>query len=923
MPRLPAVLVAFAGLFAGGAFSLPTNGEASTVSWIDDDAPSYSSGTTFGVPWSQGKLYPNQTSFSISAAGGDVASDSWVTAYWRDGSIKWTAHALGATDSPQSEYTVKASAKTSGGPKGDISVADSSDSVSVDTGNITVTFPKSGSSLIGSIKTAGGKTVGQDGKLVLHSQSALVGDVSGRANQSVSYYNFESKIANVSVTKDTTVRALVTVGGNYQVTADGGDHDDWLPFTVRFYLYSGSNAIRVIHSIVFDGDQDNDFVSALGIRLQVPLADEELYDRHVRLAGQDGGFFSEAVKGITGLRRDPGVEVRAAQFEGRQTPNISTWDTRVSSRLNWVPSWNDFRLSQLSADGFSIQKRTESGYTWLTGAAGTRSGGLGYLGGATVGGVAVGLRDFWQQHPAGIDIADAASDSGSITLWLYSPDAEPLDLRPFHDGLGLDTYEKQLDALEITYEDYEPGFDTPKGIAKTHEAYIYAFDATPTVERLSTLNSLLSEPPVLLPEPAYIRETKGVGSYWDVPDTTSDKARALEDNLDFLHDYYQAQVKDRHFYGFLHYGDFMHSYDENRHAWRYDVGGYGWDNSELSPNLFFWQHFLRTGRADVYRFSEALTRHSGEVDVYHIGDWKGVGTRHGVLHYGDSAKQSRIAQPQYRRYFFYLSGGDERVGDLLDETLDMDQVYGHLDAQRKVRTDGWLPEPGKPASVNLGTDWAALAAAWLIGWERRGPRWEESREKLTRTAAAIANLTNGFVTGSALYDIDNRTLLPPPSDPDNEGLVSVSHLSAVFGLPEVISEALEYWGEEETPAGFKDAWLDYCYYYGAGSVEQTARYGEAFAKSSLLQGHSRLSAFYYSQTGNTTVGERAWTEFYSNQTDSLVPNSTWTSERITAPYVPVPVDEATWVSTNSAAQFGLAAIQNLAWARKTLDSSEA
>jgi hypothetical protein len=33
---------------------------------------------------------------------------------------------------------------------------------------------------------------------------------------------------------------------------------------------------------------------------------------------------------------------------------------------------------------------------------------------------------------------------------------------------------------------------------------------------------------------------------------------------------------------FLDYGDFMHTYDPDRHTWRYDVGGYAWDNSELS-----------------------------------------------------------------------------------------------------------------------------------------------------------------------------------------------------------------------------------------------------------------------------------------------------------------------------------------------------
>jgi YetA-like protein len=307
----------------------------------------------------------------------------------------------------------------------------------------------------------------------------------------------------------------------------------------------------------------------------------------------------------------------------------------------------------------------------------------------------------------------------------------------------------------------------------------------------------------------------------------------------------------------------MHTYDIDRHTWRYDIGGYAWDNSELSPDLYFWQASLRTSDPDLYRFAEALTRHTGDVDSYHLGDWKGLCTRHGVLHFADSAKQARIAQPQYRKYFYYLSGGDERVGEILEENLDADKTYGILDPLRKARTDGWTLKPGQPISISLGTDWAALAAGWLIEWERRGPRWEKARDKLTATASGIANLTNGFVTGSGLYDMDTGTLLPPPADTDNKGHVEISHLSAVFGAPEVISELIEYWGEA-APKGFADAWLDYCYFYGATPAEQTERYGRAFSGASLRQGRARLTPYYFRSKGgnDTSVAERVWGEFF-------------------------------------------------------------
>ncbi|KAH6627937.1 hypothetical protein F5144DRAFT_288923 [Chaetomium tenue] len=909
-------LLAFMGILGGLTAAARSNNTASSVKvgWVGD-SPAQNLGTTFGLPWPQGKYQPDEVEFGV--ADGQTPLESWVTGYWRDGSIKWSAHAIPKTDGVTDGYTIKATPIVKGKPKGkrqtiSLSVEDGESEVTVNTGKLTVSFPKEGRYIVGSIKTAGGKTVGKDGRLVLHSQNNIPDTADDRTDKAIDRFNFESNIEEVTVSEGNSVRALVTVRGKH-TTTEGSDHEDWLPFVVRFYLYAGSEAIRLVHSITFDGQHDKDFISGLGIRFQVPLEGEELYNRHIRLAGTDGGFLNEAVKGITGLRRDPGEAVRTAQVQGKALPDESTWDTRVTARLHWIPVWNDYSLSQLSPDGFTLKKRTKPGQSWVNIPGGTRSGGLAYLGGATRGGLAVALRDFWKRYPTGLDIANAGSDEGQITLWLYSPAAAPLDLRGYHDGLGQDTYEKQLDALEITYEDYEENFDTPYGIARTNEVFLYAFESTPSSDTLAELNANAQEPPVLVAAPEYIKETKALGSYWGLPDTSTPAKAKIESNLDFLVKHYLKEVEARRWYGFLDHGDVMHTYDPDRRQWRYDIGGYAWDNSELSPDLFLWQYFLRTGRADVYRLAEAMTRHAGEVDAYHLGDWKGLGTRHGVTHWADSAKQARISQPQYRKYFFYLSGGDERTGELLAHTLDADKTYGILDPVRKVRTDGWKPSPGAPVTFGLGTDWAALAAGWLLEWERRGPRWEEARQKLTNTAAGIARLKNGFVTGSASYLIEqNGTLQPPPTDPDNRGVVAISHLNAVFGMPEVVSELLEYWGDDGAPKGFREAWLDYAYYYLAPADEQRARYGASFSGVSLRQAHSRLSAYYAAAQGhNATVAARAWADF--NRGDGLKDTQEFVAVGVGGSVVVHPVEEAAWLSTNDFAQYGLASIQNLAY----------
>ena len=69
----------------------------------------------------------------------------------------------------------------------------------------------------------------------------------------------------------------------------------------------------------------------------------------------------------------------------------------------------------------------------------------------------------------------------------------------------------------------------------------------------------------------------------------------------------------------------MHNYDFGRHERRYDVGGWAWANTELTPDMLLWYSFLRTGRPDLFRMAEAMTRQTSEVEVYHIGPVRAPG----------------------------------------------------------------------------------------------------------------------------------------------------------------------------------------------------------------------------------------------------------------------------------------------------------
>lgn len=370
-------------------FTNSSSSGSTTVHWLDGK-PAYNFGTTFGLPWPEGQYPSNFTKFTASTSSNkEIELDSWVTGQWADGSVKWTGHAIPASENIDDAYTVTAQKTPSLVTKprhqqrainstGSLIVTDASTSVTVSTGKLAVSFPKSGSILIGTIKTTSGKTIGTNGRLVLQSQSGVADNSDSRGNSSIKYFNFGSSIQDISVDSD-SVRALVTVNGIHQV-ADGGVHDDWLPFVLRFYLYANSDSIRLVHSLVFDAAADQNFITGVGIRFGVPLAGEEYYNRHVRIAGVDGGLLNEAVQGITGLRRDPGATVRTAQYDGAKLANISTWSTKVSAAIQWIPTFGDYSLSQISPDGFTLKKRTKAGQGWIKIPGGTRAGGLAYLG---------------------------------------------------------------------------------------------------------------------------------------------------------------------------------------------------------------------------------------------------------------------------------------------------------------------------------------------------------------------------------------------------------------------------------------------------------------------------------------------------------------------------------------------------------------
>ncbi|KAF4582536.1 hypothetical protein EYR38_002662 [Pleurotus pulmonarius] len=835
--------------------------------WLDGKAPAaLPTGTSFGIPWSQGDI-DKTTPISIAASDGQkVPLQSWPLAYWPDGSLKWTGHALSAA-TPADSFSI--SQGTPAEPTSPVSVSQSNSSVTATTGQFSVTFNKSGTTLVDSI-SLGGKKLVQGGKIVVYVQNAPDEPEEAAAGP------------HIQITQGTIESVVIEQKGPVTGKYSGGSHAAFLPFTLRFYISAGATAIRMVHFFIYDGDQFKDFIKAIGLTFTTPLTDE-LYNRHVRFVTADGGIWGEPVRVLSGLRRDATPAVLTPQFNGQAVPDISTWPTTVSSEVDQLPVWSDYTLDQLRPNDFTVAKRSSAGRaaSWLGNAGhGTRAAGVGYVGGAQGGGVVFGLKDFWQGAPRVLDIRGASGDTATVTLWAYSPRAPAMDMRH---------YDTVAHGLDLTYEDVGDPDPTPIGVGRSWEATIQLFSSTPSRSTLAGLGSVQTNPPQLVASPEFYASRKLFGGRWNIPDMSTSGARAIEKRKSDLLDFYLLDIEQRQFYGFWDFGDVMHTYDQTRHTWRYDVGGFAWDNGELSTDLWLWMSFLRTGRADVFRIAHAMTRHLSEVDTHHTGPFAGLGSRHNVNHWGDGAKEARVAGSTLRRPFYYLTA-DELMGDLMDFTLQADQTIMTWDPLRKVFPP---PPPEGPGRLRIGPDWTTLAGNWFTKWERTNDaKW---LERIKIGMRDIGGFKFGLFTGNGAavgWNADTAHLV----DEGGEGLGSY-HLTMIFGGGELLMEAMDLIKDEPE---FDAAWLDFCRLYNASNADKTARYGKSFSSGGFTQYYAKLQAYAGQRLNDVSIKQAAWNFINTNQVGVWAPVAD-----IGGTDVINPIKEIPNLATNDAGQLSL------------------
>jgi hypothetical protein len=792
-------------------------------------------------------------------------------------------------------YVISA-AQNASAPSAAVSIQNGAGFIDVRTGASTVRVGTRGTDLIQSI-SVDGREVARNGRLVGLVQQGPDPEEGAMPAR----LPFASKIEKVTVEQSGPVRAVLKVEGKHKLAKGGRE---WLPFSLRLYFYAGDPAIRVVHTFIYDGDQQKDFVRGLGLRFSVPMR-EEVYNRHVAFSGQqDGGLWMESLQ-PGDLNADPrqvaGQKVEGGRFYGRRDGDKEQ-----------LAIWSDYKLVQPTPNGFNILKRTGAQSTWVFSDSGKRASGLAFVGDVS-GGLAVSVKDFWQSYPTAFDIRHAADKEAELTAWLWSPEAPAMDMRH---------YATRAHGLQATYEDVQQGMSQAYGVARTSELTLVPTAAVPARAQLAAMAKAGTTRALLSASPAAIHAT-GVFGVWSPVDRSTPARAAVEDKLDSVLAFYEKQQDERNWYGFWTYGDFIHSYNFKRHVWNYDHGGFAWDNTELGTALWIWASYIRSGRADLFRTAEALARNTSETNVYHLGPMLGLGSRHNVVKWGDGSKEGRISQAAHWRPFYYLTT-DERIGDIMREQLQSDKAMVKYDPMRLAQPV--LPQdPKYPGRIRLGPDWYVLAGNWMTEWERTGDaRW---RDRINAGVDSILQmpywLRSGVHNGlnpdlggkigplkgrgsmTVGYDPASGKLFPIPDPIEHQQVPVLYNLSTIQGGAQVMFELVPLLGRKD----FATAWLQYARLGEApGEVlvkdKTTHSEGANAEYVEKAQGGPRLAAYAYAQTKNPAFARVAIANMSRWQGASQRP--------LAGPDVLNPTSEAPGVSTNDAAQSGLTMIESLA-----------
>lgn len=850
---------------------------------------------TFGSYWEKGALsisnFKNDgmDSFVLQNENKEsIPVQSRITAWWPDGSIKWVAHTADASKMGQ-EAALTAQIKS-----GEVS-EETAELVSmiirrndnwlyIDNGvlSLKVTTGKNKADTLAEDIFLNGKLRVKKALPVLYleeqgNENSTNFDLDGQTKVTRAY---KAAIKAVTIEEDGPFALTIKAEGSYQ-----HQNQNKMKFCIRMYINKNSSNIRFVHTFFFDGDEQTDFLKGLGIRFDTVLEGRP-YEHHIRFAGELP--FKEAAILLNSSYPRLQPSVLKKQLDGK------TWgypaDSDVEKAAADLPVWNRYFLYQDSADHYRIGKQTKPQCCVLSAAEGRRAHGAMEVCGEN-GGILLGIRDFWQKYPSGLEVTNLAGDNAACTAWFYSPEAKSFDFRHY------DTRSYQM----TSYEGFPWFGASPEGIAVTSECTLSVTSSLIKEGELRAFADHIEKPAVYVESPESYHKKRAFG-YWSLPERKTESDSFLENQLDQLFDFYKNEIEARKWYGLFDYGDVMHTYDPIRHCWRYDMGGFAWQNTELVPTYWLWLYFLRTGREDVFTVAEAMSRHCSEVDFYHFGPMAGIGSRHNVRHWGCSCKEPRVSMAGHHRVYYYLTG-DARIGDAMADAKDADLSLKNVTYFKQN------DEKGDHVVIRSGPDWTSFLSNWMTQYERTLDPYY--LEKIRQGIKDVSEMPFGLASGPSYRYEENGHLIYEGEDEKSPNM----HLQICMGGPEVWWELADMLGDE-TLRKLLSVYGGFYYLTPMQKSEKTNGQIEnrPFAFPWFA---SDIGAYAAAQTSDQELATTVW----KNLLNALIKIG---DESGFAPQIYAKDDEKKdlfeipWIKTNFAAQWGLNTITTLEFLRDAL-----
>ncbi|MBR4502078.1 MAG: hypothetical protein IKP22_09340 [Clostridia bacterium] len=838
---------------------------------------------SFGTMWPRGQV--KEAVFTLESGGREVPASAEAAAFWPDGSVKWARHtALSAylgektvvTAGTDDEDMCPAKAGNEAGDK--VRTEKGPGGWTIDAGRLKMRVPPAGGdTLLCDIRLENTVRI-RAVKPVFFMERREGGDEDGV----VSTVPGKARIDSVEAETEGAALALLFRGFFFA-------QEEKMPFEIRFLLGAGCDGIRYTSTFFYTGDPARDMIRGMGLRLYCPL-EGPVWDRQIAIPA-DGVVFRENCQQMESRIPRTGTAFREMQRRGERVafPGDAERTKLLEAVSADLPVWRTFRLTQFSDADCLVEKRTWEDCAMITARKSRRGDGV--LGVMTPGGgVFLGLRDFWQRSPSALEASGLEGEEAVCTIWFKAMAAPSLDMRHYDRRSYPDS----------SYEGFEYFGADPWGIAATSEGEILPFEGWRDDGEVLAFAQRVQKPPVYVQDAELLR---GLGAFgpWSLP-AEEGPAAILEEQLEKAFDFYAGQVRQRRWYGFFDYGDVMHSYDSLRHTWKYDVGGYAWQNTELMPTSWLWYYFLRTGREDVFTMAEAMTRHASEIDSYHLGKYRGTGSRHNVRHWGCPCKEPRVSMALHHRVMYYLTG-DRRLGACLRDTAHAEDALLNIP---------WYTRLGDRVVCRSGPDWTALLSDWMTEYERTlSPAL---REKAVRGMRGIMAAPMGMGSGTQFrFDPASGEMA---YDGDQEGNV---HLTLCFGALQALLEAADAMDLPE----LKKMAADYGRLYMMTPEERDALYGDMSRGRGFTMRYvaAAIGAYAGTAMNDPVTVDRAWHELMKAAPMKYDPEG-FRPRAYARTADGEEMDEIPWISTNYISQWCLNVIQILAFAQEKMPAGD-